>query len=312
MYTLVVPAADDYWIWARVKGTSYSNNSFFVSVDGAEPFHYEIQPVQDQWVWIWEIVHEDLQPEAPFAWAAGQHTLAFQTREPGASIDVLLVTDDDGFAPAGVPVICVPSPTPTGTSTLTPTPTDTPTVTPSATVTSTPTATPSPTWTPTVTSTPTATVPPTATPTTLPPCADSYEMDDTVAKSRDLPFGAQQLRTFHVIGDQDFARIEAAAGQIFLVTTDVPIYGPDTVLDLLAADGETLLARNDDEPNRSPGSALAWRSTSDTTFYVQVTSAPPPFFGCQASYYLTLTALPEQTWLMLQLAEPGARLAGPG
>ena len=34
--------------------------------------------------------------------------------------------------------------------------------------------------------------------------------------------------------------------------------------------------------------------------------------GDQASYYLNLTALPEQTWLMLQLAEPGAPLARPG
>ncbi len=318
LYEVTVPADGDYWLWARVKGTSYHNNSFAVSIDGAEPFHYEIQPVQGLWPWTWEIVHVDGQPEAPFTWTAGQHTLAFLARETESALDVLIVTDDASFQPAGVPTRCMPTPTPTPTPTLTPVPTETPTFTPIPTLTPTPTPTwtptasptptftPTETWTPTPTFTVTPTATPTLTPTTLPACADAYEVDDSAAQARPLGYDEPQLHTFHQADDLDYVRFTASAGQLFMATTEVASYGPNTVLELLADHGETVLATNDDDPDRAPGSTVVWRAPVDATFYLRVSMAPPIFFGCQASYYLTLQALPEQTWFMRLLQEVAA------
>ena len=47
-----VPYAGDY-AWARVMGTDWNNNSFFVKVDGGPIFHYEVGQFGGQWTWGW-------------------------------------------------------------------------------------------------------------------------------------------------------------------------------------------------------------------------------------------------------------------
>ncbi|MCB0231849.1 MAG: hypothetical protein KDH90_22465, partial [Anaerolineae bacterium] len=41
-FDVTVPYDDNYYLWARAMGLDWDKNSFWVSVDGAPPFHYEI------------------------------------------------------------------------------------------------------------------------------------------------------------------------------------------------------------------------------------------------------------------------------
>ena len=175
-FTLNLPATDNYYLWARAMGTSWNNNSFFVSIDNGTPFHYEIAQFGDQWTWGWEPVHAEGQVVLPFLLNAGQHTIRFATRELLARLDTVLLVNRSGYVPSQVtPCGATPSSTPTATATpsqtpsptptrtATPTASRTPTITPTRTTTTTATTTPSRTPTATATAAPTATVTPTAT-----------------------------------------------------------------------------------------------------------------------------------------------------
>lgn len=176
-FAVNLPYTDDYYLWARAKGTSWSNNSFFVSVDGGAPFHYEIAQFGGQWTWGWELVHAEGQVVLPFALTAGEHTIRFGSREPQARLDAVLLVNRSSYTPTQF-TPCQATVTPTFTATPTQTATASPTATPSPTATRTPartaTATPTPTRsatiTVTVTHTPTQspTRTPTGTPTSLP------------------------------------------------------------------------------------------------------------------------------------------------
>jgi len=41
-FSLTVPQAGNYYVWARVRGNDWTGNSFYVSFDGADPIHYEV------------------------------------------------------------------------------------------------------------------------------------------------------------------------------------------------------------------------------------------------------------------------------
>ena len=180
-----VPYAGDYALWARVMGTDWNNNSFFVKVDGGPIFHYEVGQFGGQWTWGWDPVHANNLPVMVFTLSAGTHTIEFSTREAETRLDAVLLVNRSDYVPTYVWVCgTTPSPTPTTTptatpsSTSTPTPTQTPTLTvtptrtPTATATTTPTASPTPTNTPThtpsATVTETLTITQTATPTATP------------------------------------------------------------------------------------------------------------------------------------------------
>ncbi len=66
-FSVSVPYADTYFIWARAMGLDWTHNSFFVSVDGSTPYHFEIRPVDDQWMWGWQAVHAEGQMVWPFS-----------------------------------------------------------------------------------------------------------------------------------------------------------------------------------------------------------------------------------------------------
>lgn len=177
-YTFDVVIPGDYYLWVRAMGESYTNNSFFVSVDGESELHYEVPQVEGEWRWAWDAVHVPGQEVQPFALAAGEHTVRFRAREKNTRLDVVVVTNDTSYVPGSV-VPCpmtatptstdVPGTTPTATNTPDPTPTDTPTATaePTSTATDVPTDTPTPTETvePSATPTEEATATPTLTPT---------------------------------------------------------------------------------------------------------------------------------------------------
>jgi hypothetical protein len=129
-------------------GLAWSQNSFFVSVDGSPDAVFEIPQVGGQWAWGWQRVAVDAQGRTAVNLGAGAHTIQFKRREAAARLDVVALTNDAGYAPSAI-TPCVPMATPT------PTPTATPTVTPTRTPTATPTATRTPTVTPTATASPT-------------------------------------------------------------------------------------------------------------------------------------------------------------
>lgn len=156
-FIINIPAAGDYFLWARVMGVDGRHNSFWVSLDGGTDAMFEIQPNGDVWEWVWQ-----RGPVQPYALSAGLHTLRFSGREADARLDKIVLTDNPNFDPAFTPTA---TPTPTSSPTSAPTPTPSPTATATRTPTRTPT--PSPTSIPSMTVTPTPTVPPasTATPT---------------------------------------------------------------------------------------------------------------------------------------------------
>jgi hypothetical protein len=159
-FEVTVPYGGYYYLWARVQGLSWSQNSFFVLAPGGLVFHYEIPQFGGSWTWGWDAVHENNHPVTPFYLSPGTNTLVFQTREAYARLDrVFLVNRSDTTPTEILPCGTIP--------TSTPTPTRTPTITPMATHTPTPTATrtPTPTLTPTIWPTPTHTPTPTNTPT---------------------------------------------------------------------------------------------------------------------------------------------------
>lgn len=163
-----ISTAASYYLWARVRGTSYTENSFYVTVDGGSQIHYEIGQFDDQWTWGWEVVRPVNMPVQPFSLSAGQHTLRFSTRERNSYVDRVLFVSTSNYTPAGFTACGTPTPT------VTPTPSPSPTATPTPTRTPTPTATPTPVVTPTPTVTPTSTVTPTPTPTATPETRTMY------------------------------------------------------------------------------------------------------------------------------------------
>ena len=156
-FAVTVPFASDTYLWARAMGLDWNRNSFWVSVDGAPSFHYEIGQFDGEWTWGWESVHPEGQVVTPFALTAGAHTVSFMSREPDSRLDSLLLVNRSGYLPTEyLPCGTTPT-TPTGT------PTVTATLTPTRSPTPTGTSTPTRTQTPTITSTPTHTETPTVT-----------------------------------------------------------------------------------------------------------------------------------------------------
>jgi len=154
-----LPRTDTYQVWARAMGLSWSNDSFWYSLDGDEWVLWALPQNNGTWDWVWSNL-------GPMNLEAGAHTLRFKGREANSRLDRLEIASDPGYVPTVIP--CEPgtataTPTPTATATATQSPPATGTATASATATATPTHTP--TFTPTGTSTPTGTLPPSPTPT---------------------------------------------------------------------------------------------------------------------------------------------------
>ncbi len=124
------PETDNYFIWARVSGITWHHNSFRVSIDGQDPFQYEIRPPDG--AWHWNQVYPEHQPVQPLGLKAGSHTIRFIAREASSDLDVLYITNHPDLRPGEAnpctaPATPTPTPSPTATPTLSaPTPTPPP------------------------------------------------------------------------------------------------------------------------------------------------------------------------------------------
>ncbi len=138
-FSLAIPHAGNYYLWARAKGAGWNANSFSVTLDSADPIHYEVPQFGGQWAFGWDRVHAEDEPEDPFWLAAGAHTLSLGGREPNSALDAVLLTSDAGRVPSDCGVTSTPTVTPTKASLSTATATNT-----SRPSTATPTHTPRP------------------------------------------------------------------------------------------------------------------------------------------------------------------------
>lgn len=154
--TFTVPLEGEYRVWHRVNAPDSASDSFYVAIDNGAEFIDDV--CEGAWpcdVTTWRPVTDrglGLGAPARLNLTAGDHLIVFRVREPGCTIQEVLVSDPDKD-----PNLAPPTATPTATPTLTPSATPTATVTPSPippTVTATRTPTPTPTRTATRTWTP--------------------------------------------------------------------------------------------------------------------------------------------------------------
>lgn len=82
-YDFSIASTDIFWIWGRVKGTGWNNNSFFVRIDDGTDIQMEIQPTNGQWDWHWQPVMES----SAVYLTAGQHVIRFVGRETNSGVD---------------------------------------------------------------------------------------------------------------------------------------------------------------------------------------------------------------------------------
>ena len=116
---------------------------------------------------------------------------------------------------------------------------------------------------------------------------DAYEQDDS-ADWAALIFldGSSQTHNFHCTDDEDWVRFYALADQIVTVQTENLGADNDTIVELYASDGSTLLGAND---NRGPGdlsSYLLHTVTEEGFYYVRVTHAHAETYGSDSQYAL--------------------------
>jgi len=138
------------------------------------------------------------------------------------------------------------------------------------------------------TPTPTSTATPTSTPTVTPvPCRDAYEPDDTPAQARAIStLATPQHHNIHAAGDIDYVKFTAFAGSTYLIRTASLGGGliNDTRLRLLAPDGVTILAENDDDPTNPPASAIQWICPASGVYFAAVSQFNPAVGGCDITY----------------------------
>lgn len=123
-YRFYIELGGTYYVWARGKGGSWSNNSFWFSLDGGDDKTWEIPPDEKgNWAWVWNTVMAGFVDR-------GYHTLVVKGREGNARLDRLEITSRYPGYVGPEPIIPCGTATPTSTATPTFTPIPTPTATP--------------------------------------------------------------------------------------------------------------------------------------------------------------------------------------
>ncbi|MEX2582598.1 MAG: M56 family metallopeptidase [Gemmatimonadota bacterium] len=103
-------AAGRYLVWGRVAAPDRHSNSFFVSLDGSEEIVWDAprrKIDRDGTSWRWDRISArdlDGEPVDPVVYdlPAGRHSLRIRTREGGARLDAILITNDLDHRPRGV------------------------------------------------------------------------------------------------------------------------------------------------------------------------------------------------------------------
>ncbi|MEZ4271717.1 MAG: hypothetical protein R3C68_09885 [Myxococcota bacterium] len=107
-FNVEVSSSAPHVVWARILAPSALADSFFVAANGAPEDVFDVAEGSWSRQWQWTQVNGrnggaplTLNPRV-FSLEAGSNTLSFRSREVGAGIDVILVTDDLSFVPTSV------------------------------------------------------------------------------------------------------------------------------------------------------------------------------------------------------------------
>ena len=87
MWELDIPVAGDYVLWAEVHWEDAKGNSWYVSVDAGEPSVFGNDPRYQHWHWV---------QGGTYRLGKGAHTVQFRTREEGARVRRIRLTNDAG------------------------------------------------------------------------------------------------------------------------------------------------------------------------------------------------------------------------
>jgi hypothetical protein len=102
---------------------------------------------------------------------------------------------------------------------------------------------------------------------------DAYEDDSGPATAKPLIPGNSQTHTIGGPGDEDWHVLGASYGQFYALNTTGLAAGVDTRLRLVAADGTSVLAANDDSGATTLASAMGWSPPTPGTYYLVVGAA---------------------------------------
>lgn len=125
--TYNVPTAGTYRVWSRIWAPDATNNSFYLSLDGACATvvgdNAAITP--GQWVWV-DYQDATTTSKINMTLTAGNHVFVLTGREPDVMVDRIVFASDTSCVPTGTGDNCAIASTPTPTPTATATPTATP------------------------------------------------------------------------------------------------------------------------------------------------------------------------------------------
>jgi hypothetical protein len=120
-------------------------------------------------------------------------------------------------------------------------------------------------------------------------CTDAFEPDNTAAAAKTIMVGAPPARhAYCTAGDEDWVRFDAVAGTTYRIETSNLAPGTDTFLHLLASNGTTELASNDDSSGYE--SSITYQATAAGRLYVRSHHYNPDARGAALTYDLQITA----------------------
>jgi hypothetical protein len=132
---------------------------------------------------------------------------------------------------------------------------------------------------------------------TPPACTpDDFEPDDDFGSAVPVTVGTPSLNhSFHNDGDADWYQFALTAGFVYGILALAEDSEADTVLELYAADGTTLLDSNDNAAPDVLDSQVTFAPVKDTTYYARVTNNTTSFeTRCNSSYGLRVNfSLPD-------------------
>lgn len=118
-------------------------------------------------------------------------------------------------------------------------------------------------------------------------CApDAFEEDDTIGQAKALALNAVQMHNICPAGDQDWAKIELTAGQIYVIRTANLGFAADTVLELWDGQGNRIAVNDDYDYVRA--SRIVFEPSVSGGYYVMVRHHEPTAAGPNTNYDLIL------------------------
>ncbi|MFA5896389.1 MAG: fibronectin type III domain-containing protein [Thermoplasmata archaeon] len=125
--------------------------------------------------------------------------------------------------------------------------------------------------------------------------ADGYEVDDTFSLAASVQTdGSLYHHTFYPAGEEDWSVFSGTSGTEYVIKTQDLLDGADTVLELYASDGSTLLASNNDRDASTRSSFITFSPAASRPYYVRAfrnVETPTPL-GEYGKYNLTVYVLP--------------------